>query len=95
MRKNTENVFNAWTKRIRYGKTGDAIWTDGVNIISYYTDILVDRNQGVYILNMAKYSQTTTIHQRGIKTLLENNRIIFDEVVCADALNKHSTSGTR
>lgn len=80
MRKNTENVFNAWLMG-RSEKSQKSVWTDGVHIYSYNTLILVtpDDVNDPYRFNTNRYSVTTSCQQRGIKILCARNNIRYVE----------------
>lgn len=76
MRKNTQNVFNAWLNG-RSEKGQDSVWTDGSTIYSYNTPILwYNENQAV-VINNQRYSVTTTVHQRGIQVICNNKHIEY------------------
>ncbi len=76
MNKNTREIFLAWLKRQAKGNRRLAIWTDGHSILSYDTT-LVSRDRSVVspddddvIINMTRYSNTTTRHQNSLMVLL-------------------------
>jgi hypothetical protein len=83
MRKNVQEVFDAWTVGRELRKT-QSIWTDGDNIFSYGTAIATF---GEYVdeavLNVTKYSPTTSNHQNALRVLME--RIDYN-IVEVDAL---------
>lgn len=69
MRKMTIDVYQAW-KAGKARKPGSSIWTDGETVYSYNTPIM-RRVKGEHIvLNVRKYSVTTTRHQNGLQELL-------------------------
>ena len=70
MRKNTERLLDAWHQG-RSDRGSESIWTDGENIWSYDTCILARQDENSpatnpYVLNMTKYSPTTSQHQNAI-----------------------------
>lgn len=79
MRKNTFTIMEAWNFDRAKGKAGDSIWTDGQNVYSYQTCILVYGPNGS-ILNVGKYSRTTSTHQNGVKEWLANAAMKVTEV---------------
>ena len=89
MRKNTQNVFNAWMNG-RSEKKQKSVWTDSIHIYSYHTKILFTANPDCevpYRINMYKYSVTTTVQQRGIKALLDSHSIAYSVIVIPEWLN--------
>lgn len=68
MRKNAAAVYAAWLDG-RPLRRARSIWTDGESIYSYDTAILA-RDAANVILNVTKYSQTTTTHQNGLAVAL-------------------------
>jgi hypothetical protein len=69
MRKNTQQAVKAW----RAGKAlrpAQSVWTDGTTIFSYGTALLTRRADGMLVMNLTKYSRTTTVHQNGLKYAL-------------------------
>lgn len=83
MRKNTKEVFASWQAGKR-NRGQRSIWTDGLRIYSYDIVILVtpDVSSEPLRLNLTKYSVTTTIHQRGLKTLLDAAGYSYVEKSC-------------
>ena len=74
MRKNTREVFDAWMNGIaNCGQ--DSIWTDGERIFSYQT-ILVERTPRGPVVNVTKYSQTTSTHQNAIRAAFNARNIL-------------------
>ena len=80
MRKNTQEVFKAWTEGKAQRKQ-DSIWTDGQVIFSYGTWLFKHQQftrgkskglvkLGKYEFNNTRYSITTSIQQGGLKTLV-------------------------
>ena len=65
MRKNTRLVIDAW-RNSKPLKQCQSIWTDGEAIYSYATCLVVTEEDAPLILNMTKYSRTTTIHQNSL-----------------------------
>lgn len=68
MRANVRDVLKAFATRKPKGKLGDSISTDGTNVFSYRT-CLITRHKGVTVLNMTKYSRTTSTQQHSIRCL--------------------------
>ena len=71
MRKNTETALNGFLTNKPAGKPGSAIWTDGKHIWSYATALVTFEDDtferfGRVVVNMTKYSQTTTVHQNAL-----------------------------
>lgn len=73
MRKNTQEVMEAWNNN-EAAKPCRAIWTDGWHVYSYDTCIVAFPDEGSEcnepVVNVAKYSPTTTQHQRGAEQYL-------------------------
>ena len=70
MRKNTQEVFDAW-KESRTCKKSTSIWTEsGTGEIWSYATLIVKRYHDMVILNKTKYSVTTTNQQNGLHSLL-------------------------
>lgn len=82
MRKNTKNVFNAWVKG-HSEKKQNSIWTDGYKIYSYNTPILQYNDSGAIVIDMSKYSRTTTNHQNSIRRMCQETHIEYLEAVCS------------
>lgn len=88
-RKNTTETFNAWKSGKTHRKCR-SIWTSGGVIYSYSTPIakFSDVTDMHAIVNMNRYSVTTTIHQNGLLALMRQNGMFtvvtsecsFDEV---------------
>lgn len=68
MRKNTSEVIEAFKARRSLRKC-EAIWTDGESIYSYQTCIATRADNGAIVVNLTKYSVTTTIHQNALYDL--------------------------
>ena len=86
MRVNTQNVFKAW-KEGRSCRKRRSIWTaDGI-IYSYSTRIMHRNHMGQIVLNMEKYSPTTSNHQNGLRELLRRD----DSVWCFMTIDKPQT----
>lgn len=81
MRKNTKNVFNAWVKG-HSEKKQKSIWTDGYKIYSYKMPILQYNDAGAIVIDMTKYSRTTTNHQNSIRRMCQEMHIEYREAVC-------------
>lgn len=77
MRKNTVEVFKAWI-RGQSCRKAKSIWTVGGVIYSYNTPIakFSDASDIQATVNMQRYSNTTTVHQRGIVALMIQNNMI-------------------
>ena len=76
MRKNTQNVFNAWFNGLSE-RNQKSIWTDGYKIYSYNTPILDYTDEGGVRIDMSRYSVTTTVHQRGTQVMCDNRHIQY------------------
>jgi hypothetical protein len=66
MRTNTREVLQA----VQNGKAlrkADSVWTDGLHIYSYATCILAQQRDGTFVLNVTKYSNTTSDKQSSIR----------------------------
>ena len=72
MRKNTKNVFNAWLNN-RSERKQKSIWTDGKNIYSYNTIIIQMDIAGYYVMNMQRYSCTTSNHQNSLRIMIHHH----------------------
>ena len=79
MRKGTQNVFNAW-RQGRSLRKQHSIWTDGKVIYSYSTPIVSTENCQT-TFNARKYSVTTTIHQNGLRFLLDTHGYVIDHAI--------------
>ena len=69
MRKGTTRVYNAWI----IGKSSRkqrSIWTEGSVIYSYSTPIMWREADGDVVLNVSRYSVTTSTHQNGLRQIL-------------------------
>lgn len=73
MRKNAVETFKAWAAG-KNKKKSASIWTDGETVYSYGTAIM-RRKGGTIVLNVQKYSPTTSNHQNTLRILLEEERI--------------------
>lgn len=85
MRKNTQQVFNAWRAGKSYrarGRNGSPIWTDGVRVYSYATPIVAPGESGsdAVRFNANRYSVTTSCQQGGLRALLARQGIAFVEL---------------
>lgn len=74
MRKNTKSVFNAWMNR-RSERKQESVWTDGVNIYSYNVPIVERLPDGGYMVDVDRYSVTTSVHQNATRHLMLQNGI--------------------
>lgn len=93
-RKNTENTFKAWTAGKGYrapGRNGSPISTLGGIVYSYGVEIarFSSASDKRAILNMEKYSVTTSTQQRGLYQLMVRHGI--DAVCCEsqETYNRH------
>lgn len=67
MRKNTKTVLDKFnTDTAFHFSNRPSIWTNGDQIYSYQTCIVERVADDCVIVNMTKYSQTTTIHQNAL-----------------------------
>lgn len=73
MRMGTMNVFKAW-KEGRACKRQASLWTNGVDIYSYSTMIVKRDGERAVNFNDHRYSVTTTIHQNGLRALLDSHK---------------------
>ncbi len=79
MRKNTQAAYNLWESggRSTASVRGTSIWTDGKIIYSYGTPLLMVAPGGdVLILNVTKYSVTTSQQQGGLGFLLRGYDVL-------------------
>ena len=88
-RVNTTKAVQAWRHGKHYrapGRNGSSIWTAGGILYSYSTPIgkWSDAQGDVAILNMTRYSCTTTIQQRGVQQLLSQYGLRFIECESED-----------
>lgn len=83
MRKNTQEAFKAWIAGQSCRKN-KSVWTTGGVVYSYNTPIakFSDVSDTQAIVNMQCYSNTTTVHQRGLLTLMGQHGIV--SVACPD-----------
>lgn len=70
MRVNASKALAAWEQG-REWRGARSIWTDGMSIYSYATE-LVARCGDVVALNVTKYSPTTSTHQNALAAALPN-----------------------
>jgi len=80
MRVNTVNVFEAW-KSGRSCRKARSLWTDGGTVWSYSTVIMHRNASGQVVLNVTKYSPTTSNHQNGLRTLLDRDGSVGQIVI--------------
>lgn len=89
-RVNTTQAVEAWINGRHHKKT-DSIWTSGGILYSYNTPIgkWSDADGNTAILNMQRYSATTTCQQRGAVSVLERSgkRVLL----CDTIVGYHST----
>lgn len=73
MRKNTSTVLGKFIAGKSFRFSGKpSIWTDGDRIMSYNTCIVDRVTDDCVIVNMTKYSRTTTIHQNALHAWFVN-----------------------
>lgn len=77
MRVNFRKVYSAWVLGKAYKKS-DSFWTDGSSIYSYRTIILQKSHDDVWfkpglLLNITRYSVTTTCYQNSLIGFLHDN----------------------
>lgn len=77
--KNVDQVCKAWVKGESLGVYGTPISTSGSTIFSYKVKILFFNEKRELILNVTKYSATTTKHQTQIRKFLNESAIQFVE----------------
>lgn len=89
MRKNTVETFQAWI-RGQSCRKAKSIWTVGGVIYSYDTPIakFSDVSDVQAIVNMQRYSNTTTVHQRGIVALMIQHNIIVTNCATRENFDK-------
>jgi len=78
MRKGTQNAYNAWIQG-RSWKSQRSLWTNGDIIYSYSTPILWRDASGRLVFNVAKYSVTTSVHQNGLRVILSEKGMAYNE----------------
>lgn len=79
MRKNTARVMTAWAAG-KDDMRDRSLWTDGQSVYSYATAILAIANDGMPIVNVTRYSNTTTNHQNGMRYWLDLHGRVRREV---------------
>jgi hypothetical protein len=60
MRKHLEATVNAWREGYSHAKIGESSWSNGSDVYSYKTCIMTRTETGEAIVNMSKYSVTTS-----------------------------------
>lgn len=90
MRKNTAAVVRAFLagKALRPCRS---IWTDGTDIFSYYTALVVRSTNvdgPVWLLNNTKYSPTTSRHQHGLRMALADGPLAFVDNINMGSLSR-------
>lgn len=78
MREITRQVFRRWKEGREHTKCR-SIWTDGNAIYSYDTCLLTKYPKGI-LFNPTRHTTTTSRHQNGIRSLLEEERMIYTEI---------------
>lgn len=71
MRVNVKRVIAAWREG-RQDRRERSIWTDGTAIFSYYTCLAAPMADGKLVLNITKYSSTTSNKQSGLSFGLQD-----------------------
>ena len=73
-----DRVMQAWRDSEYMDRRADSMHTDGRSVWSYDACILTELDDGQVVLNMYKYSMTTTRHQYGVAyaVKLMNPRIV-------------------
>jgi hypothetical protein len=68
MRKNLRDALNRFGQKVASPRSvqGGSVWTDGRVIYSYSTPLLMITG-GRVVLNVTRYSVTTTIHQNALR----------------------------
>ena len=66
MRKNTAKAIDAF-RYVMPAKPAQAIWTDGDTIWSYATALVARGRTGRTVINVTRYSVTTSIHQNALR----------------------------
>lgn len=77
MKSNLVRVLISWDDSRAEGRTGSSIWTDGDTIFSYGTAILTGRAFAGLVLNVTKYSATTSTFQNALAKHLHSERRQF------------------
>lgn len=90
MRKNCEQALLAW-KSGKAWRGARSIWSNGSSLYSYNTE-LVRKIDGRVIVNVTKYSVTTSIHQGALKAALPD-AIRFDGVPVNGEIPRLTFSG--
>ena len=75
MRRNMEEVLNAWQAR-RPNRSHRSISTDGETLWSYDTAILTRADDGRVILNVTRYSATTSSQQKALTFNLDTYKSV-------------------
>ena len=65
MRANARKALTAWEAGKRW-RGAESIWSDGVSIWSYRTEIMTRDADGRVLLNVTRYSPTTSRHQNAL-----------------------------
>jgi hypothetical protein len=68
MRKNTQAVWKSWQQG-ESNRACRAVWTDGKHVWSYGTCIAALDSDDCVVMNMTKYSYTTSVHQNALRAL--------------------------
>lgn len=85
VRKNVKQVFEAWSEgkwktAPRGGGGYVSIRTDGNTIFSYDTPIVMRGKDGRVLVNVTRYSNTTSLQQYNIKFALSQAGIEFETI---------------
>lgn len=65
MRANARKALTAWETGKRW-RGAESIWSDGVSIWSYRTELVTRDAEGRVLLNVTRYSPTTSRHQNAL-----------------------------
>lgn len=66
MRKNAHRTLMAWAAAGAHRKC-QSVWTDGRVVYSYETPIMWQNDFGRAVINITKYSPTTSCHQNAFR----------------------------
>ena len=74
MRKNLRAAYDAWQQH-RPARPAASCWTDGTTLYSYDTAILTRAGDGQRVLNMTRYSRTTSTQQHALAAVVEAREV--------------------
>ena len=94
MRKNTQRAFEAWQAGRSYrapGRNGSPIWTVGGIVYSYGEEIarFSDASDKRAVINMEKFSVTTSCQQGGLYQLMVRHGIEAQVAECRETYNRY------